>query len=168
MKSRISLLTGAVLASAMALLAACAGAPDKHAPCTVAVWELEHLNPQNAIAADMGALLADRIVDTFHRSTRCTPIERQKLVLALEELNLGSSELADDTTRLRIGRILGAGYMVFGAFQQLGSVIRLDIRLVDVSTGTVVQTATQTAAQGNIADWLQAAEKAAFSLESAF
>ncbi|HOJ14211.1 MAG TPA: CsgG/HfaB family protein, partial [Deltaproteobacteria bacterium] len=91
-------------------------------------------------------------------------VERERLVAVLEELRLGSSQLADDETRLRVGRITGAREMVFGAYMVVGPTMRLDLRRVDVETGRVVRTASKTAPSGDVQAWVEAARKAAVDL----
>jgi curli biogenesis system outer membrane secretion channel CsgG len=131
---------------------------------TVAVWDLENLNPNAAIGADMGELLAAEVIETFKESSTFQVVERQRLILALEELNLGSSALANEATRLRIGRIVGARFMVFGGYFVLGDMMRLDLRLVEVETGTIVKAAEKTTAAGDLNGWLKATRQAAEEL----
>jgi curli biogenesis system outer membrane secretion channel CsgG len=65
---------------------------------------------------------------------------------------------------LRLGRIIGAEQMVFGAFQMVGAVQRVDLRLVDVSTGRILRTASGTAGAADLNGWLQATDQAAAEL----
>ena len=130
----------------------------------VAVWDLENLNPDAGIGTDMGELLAAEVIETFKESGTFQVVERQRLILALEELNLGSSSLANEATRLRIGRIVGARFMVFGGYFVLGDMMRLDLRLVEVETGTIVKAAEKTTAAGDLNGWLKATRQAAEEL----
>jgi curli biogenesis system outer membrane secretion channel CsgG len=91
-------------------------------------------------------------------------VEREKLVAMLEELTLGSSELADESTRLKVGRMIGAREMVFGGYMVVGNTMRLDLRMVDVASGKVLKTAKMTAGSNDIAGWLKAARDAAAEL----
>ena len=108
----------------------------------------------------MGELLASEVIATLKEANTYQVVERQRLILALEELNLGSSSLADEATRLQIGRIIGARFMVFGSYLVLGDMMRLDLRLVEVETGAVVKAADKTAAAGDLNGWLEAARQA--------
>jgi len=133
-------------------------------PSAVAVWDLENLNPDEAIGADMGELLASEVIETLKETTKYQIVERQRLILALEELNLGSSSLADEATRLKIGRIVGARFMVFGGYFVLGDMMRLDLRLVEVESGTIVKAAEKTTAAGDLNGWLKVTRQAAEEL----
>jgi curli biogenesis system outer membrane secretion channel CsgG len=129
----------------------------------VAVFDLENLSPDNPSAAGMGELLAGQVVDSLKESHRRV-VERQQLVLALEELKIGSGDLADASTRLRIGKMVGANHMVFGSFMQLGGIVRLDLRLVDVETGRVLNASDRSTQSADPAEWMRLAREAAKTL----
>jgi curli biogenesis system outer membrane secretion channel CsgG len=109
----------------------------------------------------MGNLLASQVAAHLEAAPGFRVVERQALVKALEELNLGSSELTDDQTRLRLGHIIGARQMIFGAFQQFGGALRVDLRRVDVSSGKILKTATATTTVTGAGGLLDAADLAA-------
>jgi hypothetical protein len=135
---------------------------------SVAVWEPE---PGGLVApetvpflTEMAPALAGEIMSVFSESEDYTLVEREKLLLALEELNLGSSELASPETRLEIGRLIGAKWMVFGVYQAFGDVLRLDLRRGEGETGRIERGSSRTAPAGNPAAWLAAARDAATAL----
>ena len=130
----------------------------------MAVWDLENSNPGAAIGPDMGELLAAQVVETIKESGGFQVVERERLILVLEELDLGSSSLVDESTRLRIGRIVGARFMVFGGYFVLGNMMRLDLRLVEVETGRIVKASQKTASAGDLNGWLKIARQAAKEL----
>ncbi|HPI91833.1 MAG TPA: CsgG/HfaB family protein [Deltaproteobacteria bacterium] len=130
---------------------------------TVAVWDLEDLSPGAGGRPDLGQLLSGEIIQAVQGSD-VQVVERQKILAILEELNLGSSALADEETRLRVGRMIGAGEMVFGGYMVVGSTMRVDLRRVDVESGRIVKTAKGTADSGDLAGWLSTARKAGAEL----
>lgn len=131
----------------------------------IAVWDLEDLSPLGIAQMDLGNLLSARIMETVQQAGGYTVVEREKLEIALRELNLSSSSLADASTRLHIGRIAGARLMIFGAYQVVADQMRLDLRIVDVETGRIIKTAEKTAGGGgDLSGWLKAAEAAAKEL----
>lgn len=85
-------------------------------------------------------------------------VERVNLRQALEELKLGTSQLADDDSKLKLGKLLGAKQMAFGSFMALGPTIRIDVRVVDVSTSL---TLLAEAEQGAVDDVSALADKLA-------
>jgi hypothetical protein len=130
------------------------------APITVAVWQLEDLSIAGTAPPDLGDVLSGEIVETAGRSAGYRVVERQRLQLALRELELGSSELADPSVQLHIGRIVGARRMIFGAYQVFGKTMRLDLRLVDVETSKVLKAVERTAPGEDLPAWLKAAREA--------
>lgn len=145
------------------LLISCVSNIRESREVTVAVWDLEDLSPSRAAQPDLGELLSGRIIETLsHREY--TVIERERLLLALQELNLGSSMLVDETTRLKLGKLMGARYMVFGGYQVIGGQMRLDLRMVEVETGKVLKAVQKTTAAGDLSGWIDAAQQAAEGL----
>ena len=131
----------------------------------VAVWDLEDFSViEHAALSDMQEFLTAKIIETLKIKGEYELIERQKLLLALEELNLGSSEMASETSRLRAGQILGAQLMVFGGYQLVAEQLRIDLRMIDVESGVVVKAAEQSVTAVDISGWLKAAEDAAAKL----
>jgi len=110
----------------------------------VAVWNLENSSLGENGLGDLGELLSLRVVETF-QSKGYKVVEREQLVLALEELNIGSSALASESTQLKLGHLLGARWMVFGGYQVIAGQMRMDLRLVDVETGRILNAAEKTA-----------------------
>ena len=129
----------------------------------VAVWDPENLSIQDSGRPDLGQVLSGEIIQTLQTSG-IKVVEREKLVAMLEELSLGSSELADESTRLKVGKMIGAREMIFGGYMVVGNSMRLDLRMVDVATGKVVSTAKKTAQANDLAGWLKAARDAAAEL----
>ncbi len=153
------------------LLAACASEQEAYTPAhygsgsRVAVWDLEDMSvTDNPMLGDMQDFLTARVIETLAEKGGFAVIERQQLLLALEELSLGSSALASEDSRLALGRILGAQLMVFGGYQLLGEQIRIDVRMVEVESGAIIKAAEHTASAADLEGWLKAAEEAALQL----
>jgi TolB-like protein len=163
MRISIRFIVAVVLLFVAAVIAGCAGVPVNRSVPAVAVWDPEDLSPGAAREQGIGEVLALRIVETV-RARGLSVVERQKLLLAAEELRLGSSALADESTRLRLGRITGARQMVFGGYLAVGNRVRMDLRLVDVETGKVLRTASRTGPAGGIEALLDLCGKAADGL----
>jgi curli biogenesis system outer membrane secretion channel CsgG len=148
-----------------AVILSCSHAPyDKNAIRTVAVWDLDDLSPEGYARPDLGELLSSRIIEVIQKTGRYSVIERERLHLILEELNLGTTSLVDERTRLKLGKISGAQFMVFGGYQVIGNTMRIDLRLVEVETGRVRKAVQKTASSGDISGWLDSAQKAAEEL----
>ena len=59
-------------------------------------------------------LIASRITAHLIQNSRAQVVERALLDQLLDELKLGTSQLADQRTALSLGRILAAKVIVFG------------------------------------------------------
>lgn len=129
----------------------------------VAVWELENMTVLGSTRPDLSEILSARITETV-REEGNTVVERERLLAVLKELSLGTSELANTESRLRIGHLAGAKRMVFGGYQVVGDSMRIDLRMVEVETGRVLKTSEKTVGAGDQAGWLTAAEEAARGL----
>jgi len=109
------------------------------APVTIAVWDFEDLSPyKTAKYSFYSTVLADACIEKLKEIKGVEAVERSRLLQVLEEQALGSSELADESTRLRLGKLLGAKRMIFGTYQVIGGQVRIDMRLVDVETSKVL------------------------------
>ena len=128
---------------------------------TVAVWDVDNLSPLATVQPNLGPLLSGQIAETLKKKGDYTVVERERLLLALEELRLGTTSLVDETTRLRLGKLVGARWMVFGGYQIVGNKMRLDLRLVEVETGKVLKAVQKTTPA---TDWIDTARKAAEDL----
>jgi hypothetical protein len=131
---------------------------------SVAVWDLENLSPMKGGHPDLSEFLSAKVAGTIKSKGYYNIVERQRLLLVLNELNLGTSMLVDEATGLQLGRMVGARLMVFGGYMVFAEQMRLDLRLVDVETGGVIKTAEKTVSATELTGWLKAAEAAANEL----
>lgn len=130
--------------AALSLVAAAAAAAGEPALPGVVVWDFENQTP-SALArsgADRGDWLARSLSENLTAALLEVPglavVERQRLKDVLAEQKLSSSDLADADTRLRLGRIVGAGRMVFGGFFVIGDQAQVNVRVVETATSRVL------------------------------
>jgi curli biogenesis system outer membrane secretion channel CsgG len=130
------------------------------APLAISVWPFDsHWIGASAPPGEQQLLqevLPDLLGQTLMTSTRIRLVERQQLEQVLQEQKLGSSALADEQTRLRLGRLVGARWMVFGSLVRIGEVWQMDVRIVDVERAQVVITASE---MGSQSDYLPALQR---------
>lgn len=146
------------------ILCSCASEAPYPGNAAVAVWDLDNLTPAASAGDDMGELLSSQVIDAIQKNGDHPVVERQRLILAMEELKLGSSLLADEETRLRLGRLTGARLMVFGSYQIIGGSMRIDLRLVEVETGKIIKAVQKVSPSSDLAGWLNSARAAAEEL----
>src|SRR6266542_41251 len=66
-------------------------------------------------------------------------VEREEIQKLLEEQNLGASGRVDPQTAAKVGRLVGARYVVLGTFIDFYGDFRVDARLVNVETSEIVK-----------------------------
>jgi TolB-like protein len=123
-------------------------APD--ARPTVAVLYFDYSGKD----ADMGVLrkgLAQMLISDLSTLDGVRLVERDRLEEILAELKLSQSGKIDPATAAKVGKLLGARYMVLGGYFDLMETLRADARVVEVETGKIVQS---TGATGKPQDFL--------------
>jgi len=76
-------------------------------------------------------------------------VERAELAQVIKEQALMQSLLADPENAPRIGKLVGADYMITGSYQKIGERIQVNLRLVQVETGEI-EANTLTQVQGDM------------------
>lgn len=66
-----------------------------------------------------------------------TIVERRKINQIAEEQRFSLSGMVDERMAKEVGRLLGADYLVTGAVIKLGSDIRIDVTLIDITSGQI-------------------------------
>jgi tetratricopeptide (TPR) repeat protein/peroxiredoxin len=87
-------------------------------------------------------VLTDQLSDALNKTGRVQVVERALVDKLLQELNLGSSELADPAAALTLGKVLSAKLIVTGAlYYQQGDYL-LTLRLIDTETTRIAKVMT--------------------------
>jgi len=110
------------------------------APATVAVADFEGGSiPPDKKTDFWGRALASFMVTDLAASQNLRLVDREHLDAVLREQRLSASDLSDETTRLRVGKILGATYFIFGTYTIVGNNAALTARMDSVETGQIVE-----------------------------
>ena len=125
-----------------ALLAVCCPgvARAQTALPAVVVWDFDNQSPPGmGTGADyLRRSLSENLTASLLQTGSLQVVERQRLKDLLAEQKLSSTELADQDARVRLGRIVGAGRMVFGGYFVLGDEVQVHVRVVDTATSRVL------------------------------
>src|SRR5258708_2193453 len=70
-------------------------------------------------------------------------VEPQEVQLLLDEKNLGTKGRVDPQTAAKVGKLVGARYVVLGTFIAFYGDFRVDIRLVNTETSEIVKTESE-------------------------
>ncbi len=121
-------------------LAAPAAAQDSRPG--VAVLPFENGGSYGQDKEDFDALevgIQQMLLTEFAVNSALRVVERSRLRALMDEQDLGSSGRVDQGTAARLGRLVGARYMVLGGFVDFYGDLRIDARVVNVETGEIVK-----------------------------
>jgi TolB-like protein len=105
--------------------------------------------------------LAQMLISDLSSLETIRIVERDRLEEILAELKLGQSGKIDPASAAKMGKLLGARFMVLGGYFDVMGSLRADARLVEVETGRVVQSVGAT---GKPDDFLSVEQKLAQDL----
>lgn len=137
--TRSVLAAAAVLALAAGVLPAPAEAQDTRPG--VAVLPFENGGSYGRDREDLEALrrgIAGMLVSELSARPGIRLVDRAETQRMLDEQNLAASGRVDAATAARVGRMVGARYLVAGTFLDLYGDFRIDARLIDVETGEII------------------------------
>ena len=86
----------------------------------------------------LGKGIADLLINDMASNPAMRVVERDRLQSILQEQNLVSSRSVDPQTAVRLGKLLGAQYMVTGGFMSDGKgTLLVTSRVINVETGAI-------------------------------
>jgi tetratricopeptide (TPR) repeat protein len=144
-------------------------AADDWSPRALVVSFLDFQNRLGPLAREgLDEAFLLNLTRRLQESGRIKVVEREIIDKLLSELKLGSSELADPSTRLKLGRVLAASVIGTGGFYPNQSKSELQLRLIDTETtdirSTLADNLGDPAQVGTFAD--QVADKIAKTLKA--
>jgi len=125
---------GIVIALATTTVAA---APANSRP-TVAVMTFDY-GGKDVAFEPLREGLAQMLITDVPSFVNVNVVERVRLKALIEEQKLGRSGKVDPSTAARLGKLLGARFLVFGNYFNLAESMRIDARIVEVETGKIVR-----------------------------
>jgi len=96
----------------------------------------------------ISSVMTAQLTEMLNQSGRVQVVERIIMDRLLEELNLGTSDLADPQTALKLGRILAAKIVATGSLLHLPDSSLLSLRLIDSETTAIPKVLTRKLAPG--------------------
>lgn len=123
----------------------------------VAVLPFTNGGSYGANAEDLAALqvgVQELLLTELNENTNLRIVERSLLRGILEEQGLVEAGRVDAATAARVGRIVGARYVVTGVFVDLNGDFRLDGRIIDVETSEILRTERVRNQRDNLYDML--------------
>ena len=122
----------------LGLLALPALATDTPRP-TVAVLSFDYVGRDDEMKP-LGKGLAQMLITDLSGLESVRLVERERLQEIIDELKLGRSDKFDQATVARIGKLVGAHYLVMGSYFDMMDHLRVDARVVQLETGLIRST----------------------------
>ncbi|MEP6492256.1 MAG: CsgG/HfaB family protein [bacterium] len=104
----------------------------------------------------LGKGIASMMISDLSAVKEIQLLERDRMQDLVKEIDAQHTKYFDSTTAVKVGKIVGAEYIVVGAFAALQPKMRIDTRVVRVQTGEIVKTAQVTGDQDKFFDLEQA------------
>ncbi|MEO8140214.1 MAG: CsgG/HfaB family protein [Gemmatimonadota bacterium] len=83
--------------------------------------------------------LAGMLISELAQNPGARVVERENVQSLIGEQDLGKDGRLDAATAAKVGKLVGARYMVMGSFVDLYGHFRVDARLVDVETSEIIK-----------------------------
>ena len=103
----------------------------------------------------MGRGLAAMMITDLSTSNDLKVVEREHMQDVLSEQQMQHSAMFDSTTAVKAGKLLGAQYITAGSLAAADPKLRIDMRVINVETGQIVQAAQVTGPKDKIFDMEQ-------------
>ncbi len=104
-------------------------------PMAIPDFKVNGVEPH--LGAAVGEVLRTKLASVSGLSL--VVVDKNHRIQAGGEQRIGASGLVDPATAAAVGKAVGARYILIGSVNGLGGEISLESRLVDVDTGSVVQ-----------------------------
>jgi len=135
-----------VLSLVPVLLGAQQGARNQDTRPGIAVLPFNNGGSYGQGKEDFDALergIAGMMISELTQNPAARVVERQETQRLVDEQNLGAQGRVDPQTAAKIGKLVGARYMVMGTFVDFYGDFRVDVRLINTETGEVVKTESE-------------------------
>jgi len=139
MRSR-SLVTLLALAVGFALVAAPARAQDTRPG--IAVLPFDNSGSYGQDKENFDALqkgIAGMLISELAANPAARVVEREQIQSLLDEQHLGATGQVDAQTAAKIGKLVGARYIITGTFVDFYGDFRVDLRLVNTETSEIIK-----------------------------
>src|SRR5216117_3130658 len=96
--------------------------------------------------------IAGMMISELSQNPAARIVERQEVQRLIDEQNLGAQGRVDPQTAAKVGKLVGARYVVLGTFIDFYGDFRVDVRLVNVETSEIVKVESDRAQRDHLFD----------------
>lgn len=86
------------------------------------------------VISDLGRYIAERLTTRLSQHPNFSVIERRRLGQVLGELKFSVSDLVDPDKAKQLGKMLGVEALVVGSLSDLGNVVDVDARIIEIES----------------------------------
>lgn len=106
---------------------------------TLAIMDFVNLDGSQSM---FGKYLREELTIRIFRTNKVSVVERGMLEEVMEEWNFGAKGFVSEKTASRIGQLLGVEAITIGTITDLGEVIKINARIIEVETGKLISVAS--------------------------
>lgn len=104
------------------------------------------------------------LIDELARNPAARVVDRQTIDNMLKEQDLGTSGRVDAATAAKVGKLVGARYMITGTFIELAGKFKLTARIINSETGEIMKSVSNDDAMMNPNDLFKIIQSVATKL----
>jgi TolB-like protein len=131
-------LIGLALAAVAVLLPSVASAQAAKPVVAVLYFDNNSFGPNRADYENLGKGIADMLINDMASNPNFRVVEREQIQSLLTEQNLTKAGTIDPQTAIKLGKIIGAQYMITGGFMSDGrGTLILTARAINVETSAI-------------------------------
>jgi TolB-like protein len=104
------------------------------------------------VMSNLGRHIAERLTTRLSQNAKLFVIERRRLGQVLAELKFSMSDLVDPNKAKQLGRMLGVEALVVGSVSDLGNVVDVDARIIEIETNRMMPGALTTISKDQVVD----------------
>lgn len=119
---------------------------------TISILNFENITPQNGTDKNnyIGKALSELLLSDLIGINDLQFIERSEVNRVLGEIELGMTGLVDEENIPKIGKLVGANYLVLGNYYQEKNSLIITVKLVETATGKIAGAKSITSDKNNI------------------
>lgn len=111
---------------------------QENSKITIAIMDFQ--NTSNKPDLDyLQRSIPEMLITNLAKRGRINIVERSRLQDALKEMELGMSGIVDQSRAVELGKAVGANAIMVGSYLDIGGIIRINARLIDVKTSKVLK-----------------------------
>ncbi|MEI6521035.1 MAG: CsgG/HfaB family protein, partial [bacterium] len=92
-------------------------------------------------------IFQEKLITACIKAKHFKVVERSQLQKAMQEMKIDATGLTDPDTRKKLGKLLGAGYIMLGSISEAHEAVSFDVRLVSIESGENIMAADYTTQQ---------------------